>query len=154
MRRPIRFLWDNRLYFWIVVVALVWLAYQFHSTHRNDPYDRINLAISGIAYIVGGLVQLAFTRDWPARTVGVLFTALGTGTLYIAASLWRDAPEWVIDISRSLLNVGGPLFMLGAIAWAIHERRTERTRLLFNGQPDRRRDPYGQRVTDRPQGSD
>lgn len=149
MRRPFVFLWEHRLYFWITVAALVWIAYQFHTTQRRDPYDRINLAIAGIAYIIGGFVQLAFTRDWPARTVGVLFTALGTGTLYIALAVWRSAPEWLIDISRSLLNIGGPLFMLGIIAWAIHESRAARRPDLPNGMPDRRGGEPGRRSADK-----
>ncbi len=142
----------KRLLFWTIIVALVWIAYQFYDSQRGDPFDRINLVQVAVTFALAALVQIVWTRDWPMRTVGVLFTALGTAIVF-GQSGWRwitdtGYPEWFLDIGRALYTVGGPLLLLGLILWVRDTRRDSRQRLLFNGMPDRRNGEPGRRAAD------
>jgi hypothetical protein len=131
----------RRLLFWLGVLAVVWVAYQFHATHRRDPLDRANLIQIALTFALAAIVQTLWTRDWPMRTVGVLFTAAGTAVVYSYLSFWRDAPEWFVDIGRALYTLGGPLFALGMILWVVDNwrgRQTERR----GPNPGRRRDDF------------
>ncbi|MCC6596864.1 MAG: hypothetical protein IT477_10190 [Rhodanobacteraceae bacterium] len=110
--------------FWcgVIAVALVWGLFHRHPTQPDDPID--NLIVSGIALIfaLASVVMIAGTSRWSARALGLLLTSMGTAVLYGAAMYSRNvshkpSPEWVVDLSRSLYVVGGPLLVYGLVVW-------------------------------------
>src|SRR6476469_7896298 len=107
----------RKLLLWTAALFAVWVAYQFHATRRHDPLDRANLIQITATYALAVFVQLTWTRDWPMRTVGVIFTAAGTSVVYAYLSIWQTAPEWFVDIGRALYTLGGPIFALGLLLW-------------------------------------
>lgn len=114
--------------FWIAfaAVAVVWLLFQRHASGPSDSID--NLIVMGIVmgiaviFAVASLVMILGTPQWSARALGLLLTSMGTSAVYSAGTYSRHfshkpAPEWLIDLGRSLYIVGGPLLVYGLAMW-------------------------------------
>lgn len=112
----------RKLWIGLSAVAIVWLLFQRHTSTPDDPID--NLIVLGIAVIfaVASLVMILGTSKWSARALGLLLTSMGTSAVYSAGTYSRHfshnpAPEWLIDLGRSLYIVGGPLLVYGLAMW-------------------------------------
>lgn len=121
-----------RLMYLLGIIGAVW---GFLSLHESTPReDGLLLVFIGSVYAVAVAVMLIGTRYWTIRGLGLLGTLAGDAVAYTtlggAALGWFSAPEWRVDLIRSLFLVGGTLMAIGLLFWLW------RTRLGTRDEPD------------------
>jgi hypothetical protein len=123
-------------------------------------YDKIEVIIIGATFLAVALVMVVSRKVWTPRAIGLLFSFLSLGILFTNATYVRvvgyhlvsgpdgsvkpvpntdpGKQEFISDLSRSLLIIGGPLLLTGAIVWLIGRYRTGHTYDLDDEVAERR----------------
>lgn len=126
------------LFTWLVV---------WHDSSPTDKIDSAMILLLAVGFGIAALVQGIYTSNWPARTIGVLFTSIGACLLY-SGGFWvrtlahkpadlcdikkiqagtqnvltcntnaPNVPEWYIDLFRTFLLIGVVLLIYGLLRW-------------------------------------
>lgn len=130
----------------LAVTVLLWLLLTRHESREGDWIDDALVILIAATFILAPAVQLKWTSEWLTRSVGVFLTSIGlaiifTGALWVrliadqpqpvctlrmisantvptACTMPVRTPEWLTDLGRACLAVGGALFLVGLIRWA------------------------------------
>lgn len=114
----------------LTLTGIVWAMLQLHDSNTRDPIDDAMIVTIAMTFWFAAAVMLIGKKgsQWSARATGILLTTLATAYFYSLVLYGRrfadaPAPEWATDVLRSLLMVGGPLFLYGLITWTwVHWR--------------------------------
>lgn len=106
-----------------VAVAASWWAN--HAVADGFARNHTTLLIAGVVDLTVPVVTILalylHDRRWSVVMLGLTIHTLAhapTLLLVLARLGPQPVPEWELDLIRSLYWVGGPLFLVGVVAWA------------------------------------
>ena len=158
-----------------VAVAATWTVLYFIPAPippQTAWYDQTIVYEIAIVFSTTAAVMAISRKTWTIRAIGLFFAAIAIGLLfwnavYVRQSGYRfekgrvipntnpGVQEGVGDLARALLFIGGPLLMVGLVMWLIGRFGHAPDPVIDHAptypEVDRRRDPYGRRITDQPQ---
>ena len=150
----------------IATTAVIWTGMYLRESPRTgaDWVDRVIVTGIAVTFTFAAIVMLASRRSWTIRAVGLFLSSTGIAVLFgeiaYIAQFGRIDPgtrEGLVDLARAALGLGGLLLFLGLSLYSFRRWGP------VHYQPDvldetpgdyplveRRKDPYGRRITDQP----
>jgi hypothetical protein len=128
------------------VIAIQGVLYLHPSRPGSgEPLDVAIALFIGATLFLSGIVMITSRRSWTFRGVGIFWATIGSGIFYLLVGTNRvrgesfppGTQEFILDLTRSTLIVGGPAFLVGIIFWTMGHFGPQRD-ILVDVEDERR----------------